>query len=117
MKQQEAVQRVVQLEEQLDRLEVERSDLSHRLQQMTQSGAGTSAATDPLKADDSASEVGPRSPSLPVRERAASELVTMTRSHLPPCHRVHEIKLEGLDIAPDAQVFGGSAATVHHGVN
>mmetsp|Transcript_9380 Transcript_9380/g.28197 ORF Transcript_9380/g.28197 Transcript_9380/m.28197 type:complete len:660 (-) Transcript_9380:1506-3485(-) len=60
VKQQEAVQRVVQLEEQLDRLEMERSELSQKLHQMTYSGAaGAGAASGGAgapKADDSASE-------------------------------------------------------------
>jgi hypothetical protein len=62
VKQQEAVQRVVQLEEALDRLEVERSELSQRLQAMASvrggGGEGGPLATPP-KAEDSGSEVRP----------------------------------------------------------
>ena len=64
MKQQEAVQRVVQLEEALDRLEVERSELSQRLQAMAAvrgggGGDGGGPLATPLKAEDSGSEVRP----------------------------------------------------------
>ena len=62
MKQQEAVQRVVQLEEALDRLEVERSELSQRLQAMAsvRGGGGEGPLATPPKAEDSGSEVRPR---------------------------------------------------------
>jgi hypothetical protein len=68
VKQQEAVQRVVQLEEALDRLEVERSELSQRLQAMAtgrggEGGGGGPLATPP-KAEDSGSEVRPHANEL-----------------------------------------------------
>ena len=67
VKQQEAVQRVVQLEEALDRLEVERSELSQRLQAMAAvrgggDGDGGGPLATPLKAEDSGSEVRPLLP-------------------------------------------------------
>jgi hypothetical protein len=57
VKQQEAVQRVVQLEEALDRLEVERSELSQRLKAMASMRGGDASMATPLKAEDSGSEV------------------------------------------------------------
>lgn len=60
VKQQEAVQRVVQLEEALDRLEVERSELSQRLRAMANGrGDGGGGVGTPHKAEDPGSEVRP----------------------------------------------------------
>ncbi len=61
VKQQEAVQRVVQLEDALDRLEVERSELSQKLEAMAHvrggGGGGHGEMSGAAKAEDSGSEV------------------------------------------------------------
>lgn len=94
MKQQEAVQRVVQLEDALDRLEVERSELSQKLKAMAHvrggSGGGHGDMSGATKAEDSGSEVcnefGASRTACPgPRGRAAPLLCTLSGSYVQSC--------------------------------